>query len=98
MEIMWESDKKAGEQVVVGDKTQTLKMDERQTCYQKIGTPYINGTRKIRETNKDITDKEKALWDSLAALVKKYENSGLIKTMEQVRAEEEEAKRRGKGK
>ncbi len=98
MEIMWESDKKAGEQVVVGDKTQTLKMDERQTCYQKIGIPFINGTRPIRETNKDITDEEKALWDSLAALVKKYENSGLIKTMEQVRAEEEEAKRRGKGK
>mgnify|MGYP001034837397 FL=1 len=88
---------KAGEQVGEGDKAITLVMDDRQTCYQKIGWPYINGTKRIRETNQDMTDEEKTFWDSLADLVKKYETSGQIKTMEQVREEEAEAKRRGKG-
>lgn len=97
MEIMWERNMKAGEQIGAGEKAIILEMDDRQTCYQKIGWPYINGTKRIRETNPDMTDEEKALWDSLAALVKKYETSGLIKTMEQVREEEAEAKRRGKG-
>ena len=36
-----------------------------------------------------MTDEEKDLWDAVAALVKKYETSGLIKTMEQVREEED---------
>lgn len=97
MEIMWDRNMKTGEQVGSGDKAITLDMSDRQTCYQKIGYPYINGTKRIRETNPDMTDEEKALWDSLAALIKKYETSGLIKTMEQVREEEAEAKRRGKG-
>ena len=99
MEIMWERNMQAGEQVGNGDKAITLEMGDRQTCYQKIGYPYVNGAMKrIRETNADITDEEKDLWDAVAALVKKYETSGLIKTMEQVREEEEEARRRGKGK
>lgn len=97
LEIMWERNMKAGEQVGEGDKAITLVMDDRQTCYQKIGWPYINGTKRIRETNQDMTDEEKTFWDSLADLVKKYETSGQIKTMEQVREEEAEAKRRGKG-
>jgi len=98
MEIMWERDMKAGEQVGTGDKARIVEMDDRQTCYQKIGWPYVNGTMRIRENNPDMTDEEKDLWDAVAALVKKYETSGLIKTMEQVREEELEAKRRGKGK
>ena len=98
MEIMWQRDMKAGEQVGTGDKARIVEMDDRQTCYQKIGWPYVNGTKRIRENNPDMTDEEKDLWDAVAALVKKYETSGLIKTMEQVREEELEAKRRGKGK
>jgi tetratricopeptide (TPR) repeat protein len=98
MEIMWERNMKAGEQVGTGDKARIVEMDDRQTCYQKIGWPYVNGTMRIRENNPDMTDEEKDLWDAVAALVKKYETSGLIKTMEQVREEELEAKRRGKGK
>ena len=99
MEIMWERNMQAGEQVGNGDKAITLEMGDRQTCYQKIGYPYVNGAlKRIRETNADITDEEKDLWDAVAALVKKYETSGLIKTMEKVREEEEEARRRGKGK
>ena len=98
MEIMWERNMQAGEQVGTGDKAIILEMGDRQTCYQKIGWPYVNGTKRIRETNPDMKDEEKDLWDAVAALVKKYETSGLIKTMEQVKEEELEAKRRGKGK
>ena len=98
MEIMWERNMQAGEQVGAGDKAIILEMSDRQTCYQKIGWPYVNGTKRIRENNPDMTDEEKDLWDAVAALVKKYETSGMIKTMEQVKKEEEEAKRRGRGK
>ena len=98
LEIMWDRNLKAGAEIGQGDKKITLDMDDRQSCYQQIGYPYIEGTRKIRETHPDMTDEEKVLWDSVAALVKKYETSGLIKTMEQVREEEAEARRRGKGK
>lgn len=98
LEIMWERNLKAGDSIGQGDKKIILDMDDRQSCYQEIGWPYIEGTRKIRETNPDMTDEEKELWDSVAALVKKYETSGLIKTMEQVREEEAEARRRGRGK
>ena len=98
MELMWDRNLKAGQQVGVGDKQITLEMDDRQACYQLIGWPYVNGTRRIREENPDMSDEEKDLWDAVQALVTKYETSGQIKTMEQVKAEELEAKRRGKGK
>lgn len=98
LEIMWDRNLKAGDAIGEGDKKIILDMDDRQSCYQEIGWKYIEGTRPIRETHPDMTDEEKELWDSVAALVKKYETSGLIKTMEQVRAEEAEARRRGRGK
>ncbi|MGB2559850.1 MAG: tetratricopeptide repeat protein [Akkermansiaceae bacterium] len=98
MELMWDRNLKAGQQVGVGDKQITLEMDDRQACYQLIGWPYVNGTRRIREENPDMSDEEKDLWDAVQALVTKYETSGQIKTMEQVKAEELEAKRRGEGK
>ena len=98
LEIMWDRNKLEGDQVGEGDKPIVLEMNDRQACYQLIGWPYVEGTRRIRETNPDITDDEKAMWDEVAALVKKYETSGQIKNMEQVKAEEMEAKRRGRGK
>ncbi|MCP5536679.1 MAG: tetratricopeptide repeat protein [Akkermansiaceae bacterium] len=97
LEIMWDRNLAAGQTVGVGDKEITLEMADRQACYQKIGWPYITGTRRIRETNPDMTDAEKEIWDEVAALVKQYETSGQIKTMDQVRAEELENKRRGRG-
>lgn len=94
LEIMWERDLKKGDTVGTGDKQITLEMNDRQACYQLIGWPYVTGTRNIRENNLEMTDAEKEIWDEVAALVKEYENSGQIKTMEQVRKEEREAKRR----
>ena len=98
LEIMWDRNKNAGEVLGSGDKQITLEMNDRQASYQLIGWPYVEGTKRIRETNPDMTDEEKEMWDDVAALVKQYETSGQIKTMEQVRAEELEAKRRGRGK
>lgn len=98
LEIMWDRNLNEGDKVGEGDKAIVLNMNDRQACYQLIGWPYVEGTKKIRETNPDMTDEEKEMWDEVAALVRKYETSGQIKTMEQVRAEELEAKRRGRGK
>ena len=98
LEIMWDRNMKEGEKVGATGKEINLEMDDRQACYQLIGWPYVEGTKHIRETNPDITDEQKGMWDEVAALVKKYETSGQIKTMEQVRAEELENKRRGRGK
>ena len=92
LEIMWERDMKAGQQVGEGDQVVKVEMDDRQACYQNIGLPYIDKTRKIREQNPDMTDEEKALWDSVAALVKKYQASLLIKPMKQVPEEAAGAK------
>ncbi|MDG1357425.1 MAG: hypothetical protein P8P36_04450 [Akkermansiaceae bacterium] len=92
LEIMWERDMKAGQQVGEGDQVARIEMDDRKACYQNIGLPYINETRNIREKNPDITDEEKALWDSVAALVKKHQASLLIKPMKQAPEEAAEAK------
>lgn len=97
LEIMWDRNMLKGQTVGVGDKEIELEMDDRQAAYQKIGWPYVSGTRRIRETNPNMTEAEKVAWDEVAALVKEYETSGQVKTMEQVREEELEAKRRGRG-
>ena len=94
LEIMWDRNLAAGQQV--GDTT--LKKGDRQAAYEDIGSKYISATRRIRENNKNVTDDEKEVWDEVAAMVKGYEASGQVKTMEQVREEEQEARRRGRGK
>lgn len=96
LEIMWDRNLAAGEKIGEGDKERVLKIGDRQSAYQEIGWPYISSTRRIRETQKEMTDTEKEIWDEVAALVKEYEVSGQVKNMEQVRAEELENKRRGR--
>lgn len=98
LEIMWDRNLSKGQTVGTGKKEVELRMDDRQACYQLIGWPYITGTRRIRETNQDMTAEEKEIWDEVAAIVKEYETSGQVKTMDQVRAEELENQRRGRGK
>lgn len=83
MEIMWERDLAVGD--TVGDTT--LKVGDRQAAYSEIGYRYVASTRRIRETNQEISDEEKSLWDSVAALVKTYEGSGEVKTFEQLKEE-----------
>ncbi len=90
LEIMWDRNLNAGDTVGTGKKKITLKMADRQAAYQLIGWPYISSTRRIREENKKITEAEKKAWDEVAALVKEYEASGQIKTMDKVRAEAQE--------
>jgi tetratricopeptide (TPR) repeat protein len=92
MEILWERDLPAGAKV--GEMT--LKVGDRQNAYSGIGAKYIASTRRIRETNKKLTDSEAAAWDEVAALVKKYENSGLVKTLEQLKEERLKNRRGGR--
>ncbi|NWK57103.1 tetratricopeptide repeat protein [Verrucomicrobiaceae bacterium N1E253] len=87
MEIMWNRDLKKGAMVGKGDEAKPLTIDDRQAAYSEIGWKYIASTRRIREENKKVTDEEKALWDEVAALVKEYESSGLVKTVEELKAE-----------
>jgi len=94
LEIMWDRDLAAGQKV--GEII--LKKGDRQAAYEDIGWKYISSTRRIRESNKNMTDAEIELWDEVASMVKGYETSGQVKTMEEVRAEELEARRRGRGK
>lgn len=91
MELLWERDLKAG--AVVGKMT--LEVDDRQNAYSGIGAKYIESTRRIRETNNKITEEEIAAWDAVAALVKQYEGSGQVKTVEQLK-EERLKNRRGR--
>lgn len=97
MEILWDRNLAKGDTVGSGDKEQTLKKGDRQAAYEDVGWKYVAATRRIRETNKDMTDTEKEIWDEVAALVKEYESSGQVKTMDQIRAEALENKRRGRG-
>ncbi len=92
MEILW--DRNLNEGAVVGEKT--LTMSDRQQAYQKIGYAFIASTKKIRENSKEITEAEKNALDDVNALVIKYERSGQVKTMEQVKEEREENRRRGR--
>jgi len=71
-------------------------MSDRQQAYQKIGYAFIASTKKIRENSKEITEAEKIALDDVNALVMKYERSGQVKTMEQVKEEREENRRRGR--
>ena len=96
MEIMWDRNLEAGAKVGDGDKAITLKKSDRQAAYETIGSKYISSTRRIRETNKNMTDAEKSAWDDVASLVREYESSGQVKTMEQVKKEREENRRRGR--
>ena len=88
MEILW--DRNLPEGSVVNDKK--IDLSDRQTAYQAIGYPYVKSTRKIRDTQKKMTDQEKEDWDAVASLVNQYETSGQIKNMKQV--EEDRKKRR----
>jgi len=96
MEIMWDRNLEVGDTVGDGDKKITLKKTDRQSAYETIGSKYISSTRRIRETNKNVSDAEKALWDEVADLVKEYESTGQVKTMEEVKKEKEENRRRGR--
>ncbi|MBT8037633.1 MAG: hypothetical protein KJO21_08825 [Verrucomicrobiae bacterium] len=96
IEIMWDRNLAAGDTIGQGDKERVLKIGDRQAAYQKIGWPYVTSTKKIRETNKDMTEEEKEIWDEVAALVQQYETSGQVKTMEQVREEERNSRRGGR--
>ena len=87
MEIMWDRNLEAGAQIGSGDKAITLQKKDRQAAYEDVGSKYIRSTRRIRETNKKITDAEIAMWDDVADLVKEYETSGQVKTMAQIEEE-----------
>jgi len=82
MEMMWARDLPVGAKV----GKVTLKIGDRQSAYSEIGYKFIASTTRIRESNK-LTDAEAADWDEVAALVKKYENSGLVKTVAQLKEE-----------
>ena len=87
LEIMWDRNLAAGSKVGSGDKAITLKKGDRQSAYEEIGSKYISSTRRIYETNKNITDDEKSLWKDVADLVQEYENSGDVKTLAQIKEE-----------
>lgn len=96
MELMWERNLEVGATVGDGAKAITLTKSDRQSAYETIGSKYINSTRRIRETNKNMTDAEKAVWDDVAALVKEFESTGQVKTMEEIKKEQAENRRRGR--
>lgn len=87
MELMWERDLQIGDSVGDGDTAITLKIADKQAAYSEIGWKYVASTRRIRETNAKITDEEKELWDAVQSLVKEYESSGEVKTVEQLKEE-----------
>ena len=86
LEIMWERNAAVGEQIGSGEKAVILKKKDRQSAYE-IGSTYIKSTAHIRETNKKLSDEDKAVWDKVAALAKKYEESGDVKTLEEIKKE-----------
>jgi len=92
MEMMWDRGLAVGSKV--GEVT--LKVGDRQNAYSGIGAKYIASTKRIRETNKKLTDSEAAAWDEVAALVKKYENSGVVKTLAQLKEERLKSRRGGR--
>ena len=83
MELMWDRD------LAKGDMVGVIKLTEgdRQNAYSGIGWKYIFSTTRIRETNAKLSDFEIEQWDAVAALVKQYENSGVVKTVEQLKEE-----------
>lgn len=87
LEIMWERNYPAGKVIGAGEKKITLEKSDRQSAYEEIGSRYLKRTSKIRKSNPKITEKEKEVWDDVAALVKKYEKSGSVKTLEQIKKE-----------
>ena len=87
MEIMWDRGLEVGEKVGAGDKAITLDKSDRQAAYEVIGSKYLSSTSRIRNGNKNISDEEIRLWDKVASLVKEYESSGQVKTLEQISAE-----------
>lgn len=93
MELMWARDLQEGDSVGDGDSAITLKIRDRQAAYSEIGWKYIASTRRIRETSPKISDEEKDAWDEVSDLVKQYETSGEVKTVEQLK--EERLKSRG---
>ena len=86
LEIMWERDSAVGDQIGSGEKAITLKKKDRQSAYE-IGSTYIRSTAHLRETNKKLSDEDKAVWDQVAALAKEYEDSGDVKTLEEIEKE-----------
>ena len=89
MEIMWDRGLNEGDKVGAGDKAITLDKSDRQSAYEDIGSKYISSTTRIRQTNKNITDEEIKLWDKVAALVKEYETSGQVKTLAEIKKEDD---------
>ena len=87
LEIMWKRNYPIGKTVGAGKSKITLEKSDRQTAYEEIGSRYVAQTSKIRKTNSDVSDEEKQMWDEVAALVKRYEKSGEVKTLDQIKAE-----------
>lgn len=87
MEMMWDRDLPKGAMIGDGPKAIKLTEGDRQNAYSGIGWKYIASTTRIRETNAKLSDFEIQEWDAVAALVKQYENSGVVKTVEQLKEE-----------
>lgn len=94
MQMMWDRDLPAGSMVGEGDKAIKLEFADRQAAFSEIGWRYISSTRRIRETNVKITDKEKSDWDEVEALVKQYGSSGVVKTIEELKEERRKNRRK----
>lgn len=88
LEILWKRNYPVGKVVGKGDKKKSLKKSDRQSAYEDIGSRYLAQTSEIRSKNPDITNEDKKVWDEISALVKKYENSGKVKTLKEIKAEE----------
>lgn len=91
LEIMWDRNLPKGAKV----NGKSLSMSDRQAAYQTIGYPYIKGAQNMIKASKEVSDEDKALILEVDKLIKRFESSGSIKNMDQVRAEEAERKRRG---
>ncbi len=92
MELLWDRNNPAGVPVG-GARKIVLKKTDRQAAYD-LGHQYVQSTQRIRKTNPKVTDEEKRSWDAMEKLVKKYEGSGQIETMEKLIKRLKEARER----
>ncbi|MGB0992711.1 MAG: hypothetical protein ACPG32_09610 [Akkermansiaceae bacterium] len=72
-EILWQRNKQKGDTVTAGEeKKLVLQQSDRKSAIS-IGKRFLRTTKRIRTTNKKISDKEKSNWDKLEKLIQEYE-------------------------
>ena len=87
LEIMWERNHPIGHTITKGERSVVLKKSDRQKAYEDIGSRYLRQTGKIRKDNREVSEEAKKMWDEVAAVVKKFENSGEVKTLAEIKKE-----------